>query len=98
MNILVCVKQVPNTKHMTIDPKTNRLVRHGVSTMINPSARYTLEKALRFREQHGGKPMADIICKEKRPQMGTVREGVFVKPEKCAGRQKLSRLPRGSAH
>ena len=55
MNILVCVKQVPNTKHMTIDPKTNRLVRHGVSAMINPSDRYTLEKALRFREQHGGR-------------------------------------------
>lgn len=55
MNILVCVKQVPNTKHMTIDPKTHRLVRHGVSSMINPSDRYALEKALRFRDQYGGK-------------------------------------------
>lgn len=54
MNILVCVKQVPNTKHMTIDPETHRLVRHGVNAMINPSDRYTLEKALRFREQYGG--------------------------------------------
>ena len=40
---------------MTIDPQTHRLVRHGVKAMLNPSDRYTLEKALRFRDQHGGR-------------------------------------------
>lgn len=54
MNILVCVKQVPNTKHMTIDSDTHRLVRHGISSILNPADRYTLEKSLRFRDQHGG--------------------------------------------
>lgn len=39
MNILVCVKQVPNTKHMTIDPETHRLVRHGITSISAPTAR-----------------------------------------------------------
>lgn len=54
MNILVCLKQVPNTKHMTVDPKTHRLVRHGVSAMLNPADRLVLERALRMREEYGG--------------------------------------------
>lgn len=54
MNILVFVKMVPNTKHMTIDSETNRLVRHGISSILNPADRYVLEKALRFRDQYGG--------------------------------------------
>lgn len=54
MNILVCVKQVPNTKHMTIDSQTHRLVRHGVSSILNPADRYVLERALRMRDLHGG--------------------------------------------
>lgn len=55
MNILVCIKQVPNTGHMTIDPKTNRLVRHGINLILNPADRYVLEKALRLKEQFGGR-------------------------------------------
>lgn len=54
MNILVCVKQVPNTKHMTIDPETHRLVRHGITSILNPSDRYVLERALRMKDQYGG--------------------------------------------
>jgi len=53
MNILVCVKQVPNTRHMTIDPETNRLVRHGITSILNPADRYVLEKALRLKDQYG---------------------------------------------
>lgn len=45
------------------------------------------------RPAYGGKLMAEIICREKRPQMGTVREGVFVKPEKCAGEAKVINVP-----
>lgn len=54
MNILVCTKLVPNTRHMTIDSETQRLVRHGISSILNPADRYVLEKALRFRDQYGG--------------------------------------------
>ena len=54
MNILVCIKQVPNTGHMTIDPKTHRLIRHGINTIMNPADRYVLEKALRMKDQFGG--------------------------------------------
>lgn len=54
MNILVCVKQVPNTKNVTIDPDTHRLVRHGITSILNPADRIALEKALQFREECGG--------------------------------------------
>ena len=58
MNILVCIKQVLNTGHMTIDPKTHRLVRHGINTIMNPADHYVLEKALRMKDQFGGKVTA----------------------------------------
>ena len=54
MNILVCIKQVPNTKNVTIDPKTHRLVRHGIASILNPADRIVLEKALQLRERYGG--------------------------------------------
>lgn len=69
MNILVCVKQVPNTADMTIDHETHRLVRQGVASILNPADRTALERALRLREQHGGRvtvismgaPMAEDV-------------------------------------
>lgn len=54
MNILVCIKQVPNTRHMSIDPDTHRLIRHGTASILNPADRGVLERALRLRDQHGG--------------------------------------------
>ena len=55
MKILVCVKQVPNTADMTIDHETHRLVRQGVASILNPADRTALERALRLREQYGGR-------------------------------------------
>ncbi len=54
MNILVCVKQVPDTAEIRIDPVTNTLIRAGVPSIVNPFDAYALEAALRLRDANGG--------------------------------------------
>lgn len=54
MNIIVCVKQVPNTTEIKIDPVTNTLVREGVESILNPFDAYAIEEAVRLKEIHGG--------------------------------------------
>jgi electron transfer flavoprotein beta subunit len=54
MNIIVCLKQVPNTTEIKIDPVTNTLVREGVESILNPFDTYAIEEAVRLKEQHGG--------------------------------------------
>lgn len=54
MNILVCVKQVPDTTEIKIDPVTNTLIRAGVPSIVNPFDAYALELAVRLKEQYGG--------------------------------------------
>jgi electron transfer flavoprotein beta subunit len=55
MNIIVCLKQVPGTTHVKINPETNSLVREGIENIINPFDTYALEEGVRLREKHGGK-------------------------------------------
>ena len=43
MNILVCIKQVPDTTEIRMDPKTNPLIRAGVPSTVNPFDKYALE-------------------------------------------------------
>jgi len=72
MNIVVCIKQVPGTTEIKIDPETNTLVREGVESIINPFDGYALEEAVRLRERCGGKviaismgpPQADAALRE----------------------------------
>ncbi|HHI87585.1 MAG TPA: electron transfer flavoprotein beta subunit/FixA family protein, partial [Candidatus Cloacimonetes bacterium] len=54
MNIIVCIKQVPDTTDIKINPKDNTLIREGVESIINPFDMYALEEALRIKEAHGG--------------------------------------------
>ncbi len=58
MNIIVCIKQVPDTADIKIDPATKRLVREGVKAMINPFDMYAIEEGLRLKEKLGGKVTA----------------------------------------
>jgi len=58
MNIIVLVKQVPDTAEVKINRETNTLIRDGVPSIINPYDRYAIEEALRLREKHGGKVTA----------------------------------------
>jgi len=54
MNIIVCIKQVPDTADVKIDPNTNTLIREGVNSIINPFDMYAIEEGLRIRERIGG--------------------------------------------
>lgn len=53
MRILVCVKQVPDTTEIKIDPVTNTLIRAGVPSIVNPYDGYALEMAIRLKERYG---------------------------------------------
>jgi electron transfer flavoprotein beta subunit len=54
MNIIVCIKQVPDTTNVRIDPETNTLVRTGVQSIINPFDMYAIEEGIRLKEKFGG--------------------------------------------
>ena len=55
MNIVVCLKQVPDTAAVKIDPKTGTLIRDGVPSIINPEDKHALESALQIKDEVGGK-------------------------------------------
>ncbi len=55
MNIIVCLKQVPGTTQVKIDPQTNTLVRSGITSVLNPFDYYALEEGIRLKERYGGK-------------------------------------------
>ena len=72
MHVVVCIKQVPNTTEVQINPETNTLIRDGVESIINPFDMYAIEEGIRLREKFGGKvtvismgpPQADQALKE----------------------------------
>lgn len=72
MKIVVCIKQVPDTAEVRIDPKTGTLIRDGVPSIINPDDKAGLEAALELREKTGGTvtvvtmgpPQADVALRE----------------------------------
>ncbi|MPQ43931.1 electron transfer flavoprotein subunit beta/FixA family protein [Clostridium tarantellae] len=53
MNIVVCLKQVPDTTAVKIDPKTGTLIRDGVPSIINPEDKHALEAALQLKDKKG---------------------------------------------
>ena len=55
MNIIVCIKQVPETTEVRINPETNTLIREGVKSIINPFDMYAIEEGVRLRERFEGR-------------------------------------------
>lgn len=72
MNIVVCLKQVPDTTKVKIDPQTNTLIRQGIESIVNPFDAYALEEGVRLKERCGGKvtavsmgpPQAEEVLRE----------------------------------
>jgi electron transfer flavoprotein beta subunit len=72
MNVIVCLKQVPGTTQVKIDPQTNTLVRQGVEAILNPFDAYAMEEGVKLKERFGGKvtvvsmgpPQADKMLRE----------------------------------
>ena len=54
MKILVCVKQVPGSSNVEVDPQTGVLKRSGIASKINPYDLYALETAFSLAERFGG--------------------------------------------
>jgi electron transfer flavoprotein beta subunit len=54
VNIVVCIKQVPGTTQVRINPETGTLIRDGVEAVVNPFDEYAIEEALRIKEKVGG--------------------------------------------
>ena len=65
LNILVCVKQVPDVNLVKIDPVTGSLIRAGVPSILNPLDANALEAAVRTRERYGG----SVTCITMGPDM-----------------------------
>jgi len=91
MNIIVCIKQVPETTDVRINPETNTLIREGVKSIINPFDMYAIEEAILLKERFGGKvtvltmgpPQAEAVLREA-ISMGA-DEGVLVGDRAFAG-------------
>ena len=72
MHVVVCVKQVPDTTNVRINPKTNTLMREGVESIVNPFDEYALEEGLRLKDSLGAKvtvvtmgpPQAAVVLRE----------------------------------
>ena len=72
MRVIVCIKQVPNTNEVKLDPVTGVLNREGVPSIINPDDLCGIEAALRLKDAHGahvtvitmGPPQADVALRE----------------------------------
>ncbi|WP_313526282.1 electron transfer flavoprotein subunit beta/FixA family protein [Anaerotignum sp.] len=72
MKIVVCIKQVPDTVEVKIDPKTGTLIRDGVPSIINHDDKTGIEAALQLKEELGGTvtvvsmgpPQADVALRE----------------------------------
>jgi electron transfer flavoprotein alpha/beta subunit len=72
MNIVVCIKQVPDTAEVKINPETGTLIREGVPCIVNPLDMHAIEAGLQIKEKTGGKitvltmgpPQADTALRE----------------------------------
>lgn len=58
MNLIVCIKQVPNPEDASMDEEKGTVVRDGVESMVNPFDLYAVEEALKIKEEMGGKVTA----------------------------------------
>ena len=91
MNIIVCVKQVPGTSQVEVDPVTGVLKRDGVDSKLNPYDLFALEAALKIKDEFGGKitalsmgPNQAIPSLLETVYMGT-DAGVLLSDRKFAG-------------
>ena len=77
MNILVCIKQVPGSNNVEVDPKTGVLIRNGTDNKINPYDLYALETAFTLTYKYGGR----VEC----VTMGPPQEQTIINEAVCMG-------------
>ena len=74
MHIVVCIKQVPDTAEVRIDPERGTLVREGVESILNPLDAHAVEAAVALRERRGG--LVTALCMGPPQAEAAVREAV----------------------
>ncbi len=81
LNMLVCIKQVPDTTEIKIDPVKNTLIRDGVPSILNPFDGYALEAAARIKDKN---PDAKITVVSMGPPqaMAVVKEALSIAADK----------------
>jgi len=96
MQIIVCMKQVPDTTNVRINPETNTLMRDGVESIINPFDEYALEQALKIKDKTGAKvsilsmgpPQAVVVLQEAMARGAD--EGILLSDRAFAGADTLA--------
>ncbi len=96
MKIIVCIKQVPNTTEIKLNPETGTMIRDGVASIMNPDDKSGLEVALELKDKYGahvtvitmGPPQADDILREAYA-MGVDR-AIHLSDRKFAGADTLA--------
>lgn len=96
MNIIVCIKQVPGTAKVEIDPINGTLKRDGIPSKMNPFDLYALESAMRLRARFGGyvtaltmgPPQAETVLREA--FMMGVDDAVLLSDRKFGGADVLA--------
>ncbi len=96
MKIIVCIKQVPESFDVKIDPETKRIVREGVKSIINPYDMYAIEEGIRLKERFGGEtfvismgpPQAESAIREA-IGMG-IDNGILLSDKRFAGSDTLA--------
>ena len=96
MKIIVCIKQVPGTNEVKIDPITNTIIRENVPAIINPFDTYAIEEAVRIKERTGafiyglsmGIPNATEMLKEAISLK--IDKGILMTDRKFAGADSLA--------
>lgn len=96
MRIIVCIKQVPGTNEIKMDPVTNTIIRENVTAIINPFDTYAIEEAVRIKEKTGalvyglsmGIPSATEMLKEAISLR--IDKGILLTDRKFAGADTLA--------
>ncbi len=96
MKIIVCIKQVPGTNEVKMDPVTNTIIRENVPAIINPFDTYAIEEAVRIKEKYGaevyglsmGIPAAQEMLREA-ISLG-VNDAILLSDRKFAGADTLA--------
>lgn len=92
MNIVVCVKQVPEVANVQVNPVTGTLIREGVQSILNPFCEYALDHAVKIQQAHPGARITAISMGPPQARSVLLRsmelgadEAVLVTDRKFAG-------------
>jgi electron transfer flavoprotein beta subunit len=92
MQIVVCVKQVPELANVQVDPVTGTLIREGVKSILNPFCEYALDHAVRLARAHEGVEIITVTMGPMQAREVLLRSfelgadrGVLISARKFAG-------------